>query len=93
MKDSVCIYETRYGLKMRHLIHGLSVTQIFENAAKGRFNEGASVVLKAAMKATEASQLSISDARSRMRIFLFFWTQLTKETSPNLYRKYRFAST
>ncbi|KAF8965272.1 RNA polymerase III subunit RPC82-domain-containing protein [Flammula alnicola] len=37
---------------------------VIENAAKDRFNHGASLVMKAAMKATESTQLNISEPRS-----------------------------
>ena len=39
--------------------------QVIESSAKERFNLGAALVMKATMKATETSQLSISEPRSR----------------------------
>lgn len=38
--------------------------QIIEDGAKERFNLGAALVMRATLKATESSQLSISESRS-----------------------------
>ncbi|CAA7267952.1 unnamed protein product [Cyclocybe aegerita] len=37
---------------------------LVENAARERFNHGASVIIKATLKATQSSQMSVSEARS-----------------------------
>ena len=39
--------------------------QIIEDSARRRFNLGAALVMKATIKATESSQLNISESRSR----------------------------
>ncbi|KAF8201717.1 RNA polymerase III subunit RPC82-domain-containing protein [Pholiota molesta] len=46
----------RFGVHIRNAV--------FVNAARDRYNEGASVVMKAALKATESTQLSISEPHS-----------------------------
>ena len=43
----------------------MNACQIIEGGAKEKFNLGAALVMKATMKATETSQLSISEPRSR----------------------------
>jgi hypothetical protein len=47
----------------------LTICKVFVNAARDRYNEGASVVMKAALKATESTQLSISEPHSG-RLFI-----------------------
>lgn len=42
----------------------MNTCQVIEDGAKERFNLGAALVMKATLKATETSQLSISEPRS-----------------------------
>ena len=59
---------TEYGICFATLgSHNDSINtcQIIECGAKERFNLGAALVLKATLKATEMSQLSVSEPRSR----------------------------
>ena len=57
MRNSVCfVIPFIYQLSSRH--------QVIVAAVKDRFNSGASIVMKAALKATEPTQLSVLEPRS-----------------------------
>ena len=57
-------YGTRFVLPATQMTRRLTTLQIIVAAAQERFNPQASVVLEAAIKATEQTQLTLSDART-----------------------------
>lgn len=62
IRNKVHTYDLLYLLSLTPM--GPSVKQLIESAARERFNDGAALVMRAALKATESKQKSVADVRS-----------------------------